>query len=203
MGRRIGSRNADHEEKRAALARSVFVAVSASPGRSLREIADAAGVQPNTLRHYFGDRPGAVSAALRSLGAVGERYASELANRAPEAPGPALRWFMGQLVQGWSNGLATAHATGLAEGLRDHQVGAAYIDGVLEPTLQGVETLITRWMAEGKLAEADPRMAALSLVSPVFMALLHQHSLGGGARRKLDLAAFSEVHLTRWLRGWS
>ena len=47
---------------------------------SLRELARAADVRPNTLRHYFGDRDGVIVAVLEQAGLDGRAYMDALAN---------------------------------------------------------------------------------------------------------------------------
>ena len=56
-------------------------------------------------------------------------------------------------------------------------------------------------MAREPRAGARVGAAALALVGPVVLALLHQVDLLGSACRPLDIDAFIEVHIQGWLEG--
>ena len=53
------------------------------------------------------------------------------------------------------------------------------------------------------LLAPNVRFGALSLVSPVFLALMHQDSLDGSACRPLDLEEMIPAHVEAWIRGHS
>ncbi|MFO0581428.1 MAG: TetR/AcrR family transcriptional regulator [Anaeromyxobacter sp.] len=202
MGRRPGSRNADYASAREEiLARLVGHLVR--DGRmheSFRELAHAAGVTPSTLRHYFGAREGVVGAALARLHQDGIRYLAAGATEVHGDVAESLAWFLSFLREGWDRGVGKAHAVGLTEGLGDAALGQAYLTHLLEPTLQAAEARIARHVAQGELGPCDVRAAALELVAPVVLALLHQRSLGGAAVRTLDVERFLAEHVARFLR---
>ena len=65
MGRKPGSVNADHEEKRAALARAALEAwTEEGAGMSMRALARACDTSIPTLYNYFDDRDGLFEAPL-------------------------------------------------------------------------------------------------------------------------------------------
>ncbi|MFY0575338.1 TetR/AcrR family transcriptional regulator [Cystobacter fuscus] len=74
MGRISGARNRDHEETRSKLAQSLAQQLLLAGGThpSLRTLAEGAGVDPGTLRHYFGDRQGVMQAAFEHLMKFGQ-----------------------------------------------------------------------------------------------------------------------------------
>lgn len=205
VSRRPGRNNDDHEEKRTALLRALFPALlSARPERpSLRDLAQIAGVQPNTLRHYFGDREGLLIALLEQARRDGERYMAGVSALEELPLAVSLKILLSSVIEGWGEGLGGLHAGSLAEGLGDKKIGPAYVNSILEPTLQSFERLLSAHVARGALPGLDVRAAVLALVSPVLVALLHQHELGGEGCRPLALDHFVEQHLSAWMRGWA
>jgi AcrR family transcriptional regulator len=156
-------------------------------------------VQPNTLRHYFGDREGVLTALMAFSGEEGKFYLDQV-RPDPEGLLPGLRRLLGWLAAGWTpDGLGGLHAASLAEGMGDAKVGPAYVERVLEPTLQAYERVLA---AQTTLSPEQRRVAVLGLLSPILLALLHQHELGGARCRPLDWPAFVEEHLAAWARGW-
>jgi AcrR family transcriptional regulator len=203
VGRRRGSKNADYAEVRDAILLRLVEHVGLS-GRfhlSFRELAQAAEVTPSTLRHYFGDRQGVLGATFARIHQGGTPF---IAAAATEEHGPApasLAWFLANVRLGWERfGVGKAHAFGLTEGLGDGRLGQGYLTHLLEPTLQAAEARLARHVAQGELGRCDVRHAALALLAPVILALLHQQALGGTAVRPLDVDAFVADHLARFLR---
>lgn len=170
---------------------------------SLRDLAQAADVSVSTLRHYFGDRDGAIVAALQALNAAGAPHMALAA--LPQHPDPrrALAHFMSQLREAWAaHGVGRVFAAGLAEGLDHSGLGPAVVQEILEPTLQCCERLLAALQDRGDLPAMDRRAATLSLLSPLLLSWLHQGNLGGVACRPLDLEQRSAAHLDRWWVGW-
>lgn len=199
-----GSRNADHDEARERLLVAVQARLLELDGAqaSFRELAAAAGVSVATLRHYFGTREALLKEVMAAMHRAGGPY---LLAAATEPHGPvreSLRWFLGQLVEGWGYGVGDMTAFGLAAGLRQAELGPAYVQELLEPNLQAAEARLARHVAEGELRRCDVRHAALLLVSPMLLALLHQRQLSGARCRPLDVERFLEDHLDAFLRAY-
>ncbi len=205
MGRKSGSRNADYALSRDSIVGRLTAAIIASSryNLSFNEFARLAGSTPSTLRHYLGDREGALGAALSRLHEAGAPYLAEAASSPRGPPALSLRWFLDELCKGWRAGAGRAHALGLAEGLGHRLLGEAYLAHLLEPTLQAAEARIARHVADGELDRCDLRHAALELVGPVVLALLHQDALGGTAVRPLEIERFLDDHLVRFLRSYA
>lgn len=193
MGRRAGSRNADFEATRARMLERIGLRLAQADGvgASMHELAAAAGVSAATLRHYFGDREAVVVAYLEDCLRQGARYVAMVATEPLHATAAeSLGWALGQIRLGLERSpLGKIHAFGLRAGLESPVLGPSYLRNLLEPTLQCVEARIERHQARGELAGRDPRMLALQLVSPLLLAVLHQHSLFGCGLRPLDLDA--------------
>jgi AcrR family transcriptional regulator len=203
VGRRRGSKNADYAEVRDAILLRLMehVGLTGRFHQSFRELAQAARVTPSTLRHYFGDREGVLAATFARIHQGATPF---IAAAATEEHGPApasLAWFLASVRRGWEAlGVGKAHAFGLTEGLGGGPLGQGYLTHLLEPTLQAAEARLARHVAQGELGPCDVRHAALGLLSPLLLALLHQQALGGTAVRPLELDLFLSDHLARFLR---
>jgi AcrR family transcriptional regulator len=191
MARVAGARNAQFEERRNALISKAKERLSLQNGQSpsFRELALAAGVSVATLRHYFGDRESLIKAVFAHYLQSGQRHLER--TRAPDPSEvdleESLRDFLQRLVRGWTGGTVGAlHRIGLAEGLRHRGTALDYLVDVLEPTLQSLET----------------RHAALMLISPLLLALLHQHDLGGTRCRPLAVDALIDEHVKVFARAY-
>ncbi len=204
MARVRGSRNADYEQARGRLVEAVLrkVLEPGGPQASFRELAEAAGVSVATLRHYFGTREALLAQVMEAMRQKGLPY---LLAAATELHGPvreSLQWFLGMLTQGWRMGVGTMHAFGLGVGMGHEALGPAYVQELLEPTLQAAEARLARHVADGELRRCDVRIAALELVSPVVLGLLHQVQLSGSRCRPLDVQHFLAEHLETFLRAY-
>ena len=198
MGRPPGSRSRDHEARRQQiLARIVQRLVR--PGAlhpSYRELAEAGEVSLSTLQHYFGRRDAVIAAVF-------DQAAQGSAPHLAEAREPAgnlaesVAAVLGNLRLGFEQfGLADLHVLGLAEGLRHATLGPMMVETVLEPTIAAVTARLAAHQSAGQLKpDTDPRNAALMLLLPVVMLLLHQRDLGGGADYPIDLDQFLHQHV--------
>jgi AcrR family transcriptional regulator len=133
MGRRAGSKNLDYDRTRAELVERLSTSIlsSTKTNVSFRELAQAGGVSPSTLRHYFATREAVLSAVLDRVHDLGLRYVAEGATAEHGAARESLRWFLGYLVEGWMRGVGRAHAVGLTEGIGDAAIGPAYLRTLL------------------------------------------------------------------------
>ncbi len=125
MGRISGSRNRDHELTRSrlveSLARQILMAGGTHP--SLRVLAEGAGVDPGTLRHYFGDRRGVVQAAFEHLMKFGQERQAWAKSLAEQPARPAFHHLLEQISIAWTGALGGMHAAGFAEGMSDSELG--------------------------------------------------------------------------------
>lgn len=190
--RHEGSRNRDFHASRDALAAAVLGALMRpGPPPSERGLAAAGDVSVATLRHYFGDREGAITAAFAFVAAQGARMVLRAERMRRDEPRASLRYFLRHLLRGWREILGSLHAAALREALASPALGPAYLTTLLEPTLQAAEARLA-WHAErGELEVPNPRAAALLLCAPLILAGLHQDALGGRDLRPLDLDALA------------
>lgn len=167
------------------------------PPSSFRELAIAAGVTIPTLRHYFGNREAVIEALFADCheGAAGELAVTARPNGDWET---SIRELVAHVAGGFRfGGLTDLHAAGLVEGLRNREVARAYLNEVLEPTLEAVEKRLRSHIQNGEMAEVDARMAAMQLVSSLLVLFLHQTALGGAEDYPVDVEAFLEAQV-KW-----
>lgn len=176
------------------------LAAADRPDVSFRGLAKVARVARPTLVHHFGGLEGTLSAVFELAGRRGANWhdwAEELPGDATTVLGATVTASM----RAWGEfGVGRLHALGLLSGLDHDQLGSQYLQLMFEPTLHLYERLLSRFAAEGVLEVDDTRAAALRLFGPIFVALLHQHQLGGSDLRPLDLQAFADDHVARFLR---
>ncbi|WP_167858764.1 TetR/AcrR family transcriptional regulator [Methylobacterium nonmethylotrophicum] len=204
MTRPRGARNRAYEEQRLALAGRLRERLGNAQGAqpSLGELAKAAGVSVATLRHYFGDRDGIVSAVLALHAAQGAEHLEVL--RRPSGDfATSVRDAADYITLGLAQpAVAELHVLGLAEGLGHPRTGPAYLAEILEPVLQAVEERFQSHIAAGDMRPVDPRAAALSLVAPLLLARLHQGWLGGCSLRPLDTDPALAQHVEAFVRAY-
>jgi AcrR family transcriptional regulator len=203
VGRPPGSRSVDYDEKRDALALAMARAVLEGREVSLAQLAESAGVSVPTLKHYFGDREGALEAALAAAASLGAPHLDHLRRTDDQSIHASLLGMLRYVVQGWSVGVGELHAEALRHGLREPTLGPAYLGHVLEPMILAVEERLVRHAERGELAFDDARVAALALLAPLVLGLLHQRQLGGHRTRPLDEDEFLQRLVEGFLAGYA
>lgn len=205
MPRPAGSRNRDYSDERDRLALALAPALLRREGASVsaRDLAAVAGVSVPTLTHYFGSRAGAWRACVEALGRLGAVHVARAGDEDHGPPLPSTRWLLGSFIDAWTMfGVGAMFNAGLSLGMASEEVGPAFVNAILEPSLQAAERRIEGHIRRGEMAPVDVRAAALALLSPIVLALLHQGPLGGDRCRPLDVRALAEVHHEAWARGW-
>lgn len=206
MSRTLGARNAQFVERRNALIAKAKdrLALQTGDSPSFRELALACGVSVATLRHYFGSRDALVKAVFAHYLEAGRRHLDrtrEIADQ--ETLERSLHAFLARVVQGWAEGtVGSLHRIGLAEGLRNTNTALDYLVDVLEPTLQALEDRLRQHVQRGDMVNCETRHAALMLLSPLLLALLHQHDLGGTRCRPLAVPALIDEHVKIFQRAY-
>jgi AcrR family transcriptional regulator len=205
MARTSGSRNRDYDDKRLALLKRLGPRLSdlsrARP--SFREMAGAAGVSVPTLRHYFTDREGVLQAYLVWQGGESARYRPLVATTEDPFEHSIRRVLHGSAFGLRDMGRIRTHVLGLTEGLHNARVGPSYLQATLEPLLASVEQRLTLHVARGEMRAVDLRHAAISLLAPLLLAILHQRELGGASVRHLDLDRFLDDHAAAFVRAYA
>jgi AcrR family transcriptional regulator len=207
MPRAKGVRNNNYDEKRTALlSRMAVRLMRREPGRpSLRQLASAAEVTVPTLQHYFGGRREVIRAILEACHRDGELRLKALESH----PGPledSLRDYAYALIAAVQAPrpvkLGDLFAVSLAEGLLDRAIGAATVGEILDPSVEAVRKRLDGHIARGEMIQADTRAAALMLLSPLLLAVLHQQHMGGQSCNPVDLRDLADELCAAFFRAY-
>jgi AcrR family transcriptional regulator len=205
MARTVGARNADYDDERMALARRVRPTVLGPDGlrSSMREMAAVGKTSVATLKHYFHDREGVIRAVMEAIRFDASPYLAVVGSPIEHDVRRSLLTMLQGLNEAWfRHGVGRMHSVSLAAGLSTTPLGPSYVNYLLEPMLESGESRIRRHIERGELRVCNIRYAALHLLSPVVMVLLHQDSLGGAACRPLDANDFLVHHVDAFLRAY-
>jgi AcrR family transcriptional regulator len=204
MGRPPGRRSDDYDDKRAALAHQVYLALLEDPQISLTRMAECAGVTRPTLVHYFGDRNGAARAALESAALVGRRFLGLIVSLPIHDPQQVLEQVLLLTIVGWRDrGVGRLHEVGIQLGLNDAETAHCYLSEILDPLTESMQHLLDRMVVAGSIAHPDTHTAAVQLLGPVVLALLHQHGLGGRSVSPLSEEDLAREHVRAFMRAYA
>jgi AcrR family transcriptional regulator len=205
MARRKGDVNADYIATRDELVARVmaFVATPEGAGAGLRVLAAKAGVSMATLRHYFGDRDGVFTAVMTRFGEEGAVYLARSA--VPEGGFPeSVHTLVDFILLGFSfEQVLGIHVAALQEGPASPAIAVAYLEHALDPIIAAVELRLKAHIGLGEMRRADVRVAAMGLVSPLYLACLHQGPLCGTRTRPLDMPTFARAHADAFVAAYS
>jgi AcrR family transcriptional regulator len=203
MGRPSGTRSHDHDARRTEILQKLGQRLVARDAMhaSYRELSVAAGVSISTLQHYFGRRADIVAAVLEH---AEKSAASHLAHmRAPTGRfRKSIEAALNYMRLGFERfGLGETHALGFVEGMRDTAVGPLVVDCILEPSIDAIAARLAAHQARGEMrSDVEARHAAVMLLAPVVLIMLHQHELGGAAQHPADMDRFFSEHLQAFVR---
>lgn len=157
---------------------------------SLRQFAIKAGVSEPTLRHYFNDRQGVVIAIIGYFAEGARDWLARSAEPAATVK-DAIGGYADLAMEGADTDIfAQAHAFALVESIHDPVVARAYLDRIIEPSLQAIEQRLAPAVDLTGQSPDRVRHAALALYGTVLIAVLHQRLLRGSEARPLDMAGF-------------
>lgn len=203
MSKTKGSRSKDYDAKRTELLRRIGKFLLSNPSHkvSMRQIAEACDVSMPTLTHYFDNRNGISYAWLEQCWKDAENHLQDAAKPKGKLAS-CIKHKLKDLHQAFTSfGLDRLHIWGMTEGLGDALLGTAYLEFFLEPTLQANEQWLKHYQEKGDIdAQLNVRFAAISLISPLIILLMHQHALCGDRLRPANMEAFINQHAEHFLR---
>lgn len=188
-------RASDYETKRQALLDILEKRlVQIGPQASLSALAAAAKVSVPTLKHYFGNREEVICAVLDAGFKQGESFMAVA--RTTDLPFDRSVFDLLMFVrQGFKRGrLGNLHVIGLCEGLHHLTLGPYYLDKTFNPTITATAERLDLHQSRGEMKSIDSQDAAICLISPLVMMLLHQNYLGGRKEHPIDLDQFCRTH---------
>lgn len=208
MSRPKGARDADYEAKRVALLRRITGRIMRrqTPRPSFRQLAEAGDVSTPTLRHYFGDRPQLMAALLETYLEDGRPGLEAVAR--PTGPlETSIRDYCAALLAAMraprDARLGDVFALSLAEGLLDPTIGPSALRYIVDPTVEVLSRRLAEHVARGEMIPTDTRAAALFLLSPLLVAILHQDHLGGRETSPVNLEATFDSLCAAFLRAYA
>ena len=207
LPRTKGVKNADYEIKRRELLDRMLPRFARLDLErpSLRQLAAAAEVTAPTLQHYFGDRTGVVEALLEEYRRRGENRLA-IVSRPAGAFAESMREFAHGFVFGMQAAAAVrlgdVLAASLCEGLADPQVSPLALRHIIDPAVDALTARLAEHAERGEMIAADLRAAALMMLSPLLLAVLHQDQMKGRDTRCIELGALAEEISAAFVRAF-
>jgi AcrR family transcriptional regulator len=208
LPRAKGVKNADYETKRRELLDRMLPRFARLDVErpSLRQLAAAAAVTAPTLQHYFGDRTGVIAALLEEYRRRGEQRLA-LVSRPAGSFAQSVREFAHAMVFGMQAGsgarLGDVLGASLCEGLADPQISPLALAHIIDPAVDALVARLDVHAARGEMIDADRRAAALMLLSPLLLAVLHQDQMRGSASRHIELSGLADALSAAFLRAYA
>lgn len=205
MPRPSGTRSEGYKEKRQRMLDAIGQKMAEASGKPLswRQMADAAGVGLATLKHYFGTREDVVRALLVHWGERGRQPLEILATRFNNTLEESLQQAAEHLVAGLDHGVDHMIGVGLAESLTQFSYAPTFLEHALEPMFEAFARRIEAHQSHGEFrADTNPRFAAISFITPLLIAHLHQNKLCGAKHFPMDFQVFLRAHVTGFVRAY-
>lgn len=206
MPRTKGATNKDSEQRKLSILTRIWAYMRQHKNKpiSWREMATAGEVGLATLSHHFGKRDDVVKAILQSKRIEGEEALAILAKPAGNFD-TSIRQALEHLLLGLVDyDVGDLVSLGLLEGINHESIGPVFVEEGLEPIIQAaIQRLKSHQEREEMRSDVDLRIAAISLISPLIIAYLHQTNLGGKEAHPLDLQAIVEQTCDTFVRAYS
>lgn len=194
-------RKADRPDEIVAAALEVFAEKGFAAAR-LEDIAKRAGVSKGAIYLYFATKEDIFRAVVEqgvapNLSAV----QNILANASADFP-VLLRG----LVKGLAGVVATTPVGGIVkmvigESRNFPELAQAWHDQLVRPALAATTQAIAAAQARGELRPGDPRLHAISLISPLLVGVVWRETFLPVGAEPIDIPALAEQHVELWLRG--
>ncbi|MBT9470254.1 MAG: TetR/AcrR family transcriptional regulator [Pseudomonadota bacterium] len=194
-------RKADRPDEIVAAALEVFAEKGFAAAR-LEDIAKRAGVSKGAIYLYFATKEDIFRAVVEqgvapNLSAV----QNILANASADFP-VLLRG----LVKVLAGVVATTPVGGIVkmvigESRNFPELAQAWHDQLVRPALAAMTQAIAAAQARGELRSGDPRLHAISLISPLLVGVVWRETFLPVGAEPIDIPALAEQHVELWLRG--
>ncbi len=81
------------------------------------------------------------------------------------------------------------------------ELAQAWHDQLVRPALAAMTQAIAAAQARGELRSGDPRLHAISLISPLLVGVVWRETFLPVGAEPIDIPALAEQHVELWLRG--
>lgn len=206
MARPEGSRNAGYHKERRRLARLILQKITSPNGThtSLRALAIHCDISAPTLRHYFKNRSGAITASLEQ--ALND-WSKDLNTWSTQDLGDvneALSTVLFKLTKRWtSSNFGNVVSSGMAIGLSyeaQRNVVNTYIHG---PLFEMASKRLTMHQSSGEItSDLDASLGARILLAPVLLTLIERHQIQTNSSDLPPMEDFISVHIQGFMRAW-
>ena len=206
MPRTKGAANKDSAQRKLKILTRIWAYMRQRKNKPLswREMATAGEVGIATLSHHFGKRDDVVKAILQAKKIEGEEALRILAEPTGDfalSINQALKHLLTGLLDYDVGDLVSL---GLLEGINNEAIGPTFVEEGLEPIIQSAMQRLESHQLRGEMrSDVDLRIAAISLVSPLLIAYLHQTNLGGRETHPMELGAIADQVCDTFVRAYS
>jgi AcrR family transcriptional regulator len=203
VGRPSGTRSKTHDARRREITARLTerLALPGAMHASYRDLVAASGESISTLQHYFGRRENILLAVLEESRSQADPYLDYA--RTPLSDFHAsVRDVVDHLRVGYEQfGLGDIFAIGFVEGIRNAAIGPSMVHQLLEPAIDAVAQRLSIHQSRGDMRDdVLARHAAVLLLSPVIVIMLHQRDLGGRQSHPADMDRFIDDHVASFVR---
>lgn len=194
-------RKADRPDEIVAAALKVFSEKGFAAAR-LDDIAARAGVSKGAIYLYFATKQDIFRAVVEQgvapdLGIVRGALAAHPGTFADLLPG--LVKIMSGIVAAPSLGGIVKMVIG--ESRNFPELAQAWHDKLVQPALDAMTNAIATAQARGELRPGDPRLFAVSLISPILVGVIWRETFTPVGADPIDIPALAQQHVELWLRG--
>jgi AcrR family transcriptional regulator len=194
-------RKADRPDEIVAAAIEVFAERGFAAAR-LDDIAARAGVSKGAIYLYFPTKEDIFRAVIEQGVAPNLDLIGELAAAHGQSLPDLLRAFAEMIA-----GVASSSPVGgiikmvIGESRNFPELARAWYDQLITPALGTITRVIEAAQARGELKPGDARQYAVSLISPMLLAVIWRETFVPVGAEPLDIPALARQHVDLWLRG--
>ena len=194
-------RKADRPDEIVAAALEVFAEKGFAAAR-LEDIAARAGVSKGAIYLYFATKQDIFRAVVEQ----GVAPNLDLVRAGLAAANGNFADLLRGLVKALSSVVAATSVGGIVkmvigESRNFPELAQAWHDKLVYPALGAMTDAIAAAQARGELRPGDPRLYAISLISPMLVGVIWRETFTPVGADPIDIPALAEQHLDLWLRG--
>lgn len=194
-------RKADRPDEIVAAALEVFAEKGFAAAR-LEDIAKRAGVSKGAIYLYFATKEDIFRAVVEQGVAPNLSAVQNILANA-DADFPVL---LRGLVKVLAGVVATTPVGGIVkmvigESRNFPELAQAWHDQLVRPALTAMTQAIGAAQARGELRPGDPRLYAISLISPLLVGVVWRETFLPVGAEPIDIPTLAEQHVELWLRG--